>query len=120
MSAAPQTSMDLVVEHQPTPHTNQHTIEAADQNFDGDGSAYFRVHGHFGSHGPHVFAAAPKLLVELKKARALIAEHLDELCASCTNATTGMVDDPEELMAIESEQDLLNSISAAIAAAEGN
>ena len=59
------------------------------------------------------------LLAELKKAQALIEEHLEELCAGCTNLITGVVDNAEDLMAVEAEQDLLNSIEAAIAKAEG-
>ena len=60
------------------------------------------------------------LLAELHKARAALQEHLDELIKSHTHPDTGLITDDADLLIIESEQDLINSIDRAIAQAEGH
>jgi hypothetical protein len=64
-----------------------------------------------------LIAAAPDLLVELHKARATLNDRLDDLIESHTNPVTGLITDDADLLAIESDQDLINSIDAAIAKA---
>jgi methionine synthase I (cobalamin-dependent) len=66
-----------------------------------------------------LIAAAPDLLTELHKARAALQESLDELIKSHTHPSTGLITDDADLLAIESDQDLINSIDAAIAKATG-
>ena len=67
-----------------------------------------------------LIAAAPDLLTELRKARAALKERLDELIESHTNPETGLITDNADLLFIESEQDLINSIEAAIAKTTGS
>jgi hypothetical protein len=64
-------------------------------------------------------AAAPCLLAELRKARAALKEQLDILIQSHACPTTGLITDDTALLVIESDQDLINSIDAAIAKATG-
>lgn len=45
-------------------YPDQHQIENTDYHTAKDDD-YVAIHGHFGSHGPHVFAAAPELLKAL-------------------------------------------------------
>ncbi len=66
-----------------------------------------------------LIAAAPSMLYELHKARAALQEHLDELVESHTHPATGLITDDADLLAIESEQDLINGIDRVIAQAEG-
>jgi hypothetical protein len=66
-----------------------------------------------------LIAAAPCLLTELHKARAALQEHLDELIESHTHPATGLITDDADLLAIESDQDLINGIDRVIAQAEG-
>ena len=63
--------------------------------------------------------AAPCLLAELRKARAALKEQLEILIQSHTCPTTGLITDDTALLVIESDQDLINSIDAAIAKATG-
>ena len=65
----------------------------------------------------NLIAAAPDLLRELDKARAALKEQLEILIQSHTCPTTGLITDDADLLAIESDQDLINSIDAAIAKA---
>jgi hypothetical protein len=67
----------------------------------------------------HLIAAAPSMLYELQKARAALQEHLDELTQSHASPVTGLITDDADLLAIESEQDLINGIDRVIAQAEG-
>ena len=60
------------------------------------------------------------MLTELHKARAALREHLDELIKSHTHPDTGLITDDADLLAIESDQDLINSIDRVIAQAEGH
>jgi hypothetical protein len=64
-----------------------------------------------------LIAAAPDLLTELRKARAALKEQLEILIQSHTCPTTGLITDDTALLVIESDQDLINSIDAAIAKA---
>jgi hypothetical protein len=66
-----------------------------------------------------LIAAAPDLLTELRKARAALKEQLEILIQSHTCPTTGLITDDTALLVIESDQDLINSIDAAIAKAKG-
>jgi len=68
----------------------------------------------------HLIAAAPSMLAELHKARAALKEHLDELIESHTNPDTGLITDDADMLAIESDQDLINGIDRVIAQAEGH
>lgn len=65
-----------------------------------------------------LIAAAPTILQELIRAREYIAACIHSHAETVTNPTTGLVEDPEDVLAIESDQDLLNGIDAAIARAE--
>jgi hypothetical protein len=67
-----------------------------------------------------LIAAAPAMLTELRKARAALKEHLDELIKSHTHPDTGLITDDADLLAIESDQDLINGIDRVIAQAEGH
>jgi hypothetical protein len=64
-------------------------------------------------------AQREQLLSELHKARAALQEHLDELIKSHTHPATGLITDDADLLAIESDQDLINGIDRVIAQAEG-
>jgi hypothetical protein len=66
-----------------------------------------------------LIAAAPRLLAELTKARAKLKENFEALIQSCSHPKTGLIQDSADLLFIESEQDLINSIDAAIAEATG-
>lgn len=66
-----------------------------------------------------LICAAPDLLAELRKARAALQESLDQLIQSHTDPATGLITDDAGLLAIESNQDLINSIDATIAKATG-
>jgi hypothetical protein len=59
-----------------------------------------------------------ELVTELRKARAALKEQLEILIQSHTCPTTGLITDDTDLLAIESDQDLINSIDAALAKAE--
>ena len=59
-----------------------------------------------------------ELVEALRKARATLNERLDDLIESCTCPTTGLITDDTDLLAIESDQDLINSIDATLAKAE--
>jgi DNA anti-recombination protein RmuC len=59
-----------------------------------------------------------ELVEALRKARATLNERLDDLIESCTNPVTGLITDSADLLAIESDQDLINSIDATLAKAE--
>jgi DNA anti-recombination protein RmuC len=59
-----------------------------------------------------------ELVTELQKARATLNERLDDLIDSCTDPVTGLICDSADLLAIESDQDLINSIDATLAKAE--
>lgn len=65
-----------------------------------------------------LIAAAPDLLAVLRLARAQLASYLQELVQS-EIGQDGQVHDPDALLVIESEQDLINQIDAAIVKAEG-
>jgi hypothetical protein len=75
---------------------------------------------HIEEEDAHLIAAAPSLLSELHKARTALQEHLDDLIESHTHPHTGLITDDADLLAIESEQDLINSIDRVIAQAEGH
>lgn len=59
------------------------------------------------------------LLAALRMARAQLASNLQELTDCHTNPATGLVDEAEVLLVIESEQDLINQIDSAITQARG-
>ena len=60
-----------------------------------------------------------ELVTELRKARAALKERLESLIQSHTCPTTGLITDDTALLVIESDQDLINNIDAAIAKATG-
>ena len=62
----------------------------------------------------------PEMLTELHKARAALQERLDDLIESHTHPDTGLITDDADLLAIESDQDLINGIDRVIAQAEGH
>lgn len=64
-----------------------------------------------------LIAAAPDLLEALNKARAALKEQLEILIQCHSDPATGLITDDADLLAIESDQDLINSIDAAIAKA---
>lgn len=66
-----------------------------------------------------LIAAAPTILQELIRAREYIAACIQSHAETVTNSTTGLVDDPNDVLALEADQDLLNGIDAAIAHAKG-
>ena len=66
-----------------------------------------------------LIAAAPELLAALRMARESIGDSLQSLIETETNPVTGMVDHEGAILVIESEQDLINQIDAAIAKATG-
>jgi hypothetical protein len=89
-----------------------------------NGGATVAVALDFGLNNPdmrqanaRLIAAAPDLLTELRKARAALKEQLEILIQSHACPTTGLITDDTDLLAIESDQDLINSIDAAIAKA---
>ena len=61
-----------------------------------------------------LIAAAPDLLRLLRMARTQLDSNLQELTDCHTNPVTGLVDDAEVLLVIESEQDLINQIDDCI------
>ena len=64
-----------------------------------------------------LIAAAPTILQKLILAREYIAACIQSHAETATNPTTGLVDDPDDVLALEADQDLLNGIDAAIAQA---
>ena len=66
-----------------------------------------------------LIAAAPLMLSELRKARAALKEHLDELIKSHTHPATGLIADDADLLPIDSVRVLINGIDRVIAKAEG-
>jgi hypothetical protein len=74
---------------------------------------YVEFGGYFGAHGPQVFAAAPDLLAELKKARAFIEVDRNDLLGSLTVNDELKADDID-LRAIAEYNDMLASIDAAM------
>lgn len=66
-----------------------------------------------------LIAAAPTILQELIRAREYIAACIQPHAETVTNPTPGLVDDPDDVLALEADQDLLNGIDAAIATATG-
>jgi hypothetical protein len=50
----------------------------------------------------------------LRLARAQLASHLQELADCHASPVTGLVDDPQVLLILESEQDLINQIDEAL------
>lgn len=111
--------------HTPGPwtHEGQGDITGIEDNGFGRGpvdvcSVYLRtVEGRHEANA-RLIAAAPDLLEALKQAREYIAACIHSHAETVTNPTTGLVEDPEDVLAIESDQDLLNGIDAAIARAE--
>jgi hypothetical protein len=75
---------------------------------------------HIKEEDARLIAAAPSMLSELHKARTALQEHLDDLIESHTHPDTGLITDGADLLAIESEQDLINGIDRVIAQAEGH
>ena len=62
-------------------------------------------------------AQRDELLAELKKVREVIAAWNQAFVETVTNQSTGLIDDPEDILIAEADQDLLNGIDAAIAKA---
>jgi hypothetical protein len=61
-----------------------------------------------------------ELLAELKKVREVIAAWNQAFVETVTNQSTGLIDDPEDILTAEADQDLLNGIDAAIAKTTGS
>ena len=59
-----------------------------------------------------------ELVTELHKARAALKEQLEILIQSHSDPKTGLITDDTDLLAIESDQDLINSIDATLAKAK--
>jgi hypothetical protein len=64
-------------------------------------------------------AQRDELLAELKKVREVIAAWNQAFVETVTNQSTGLIDDPEDILTAEADQDLLNGIDAAIAKTTG-
>lgn len=60
-----------------------------------------------------------ELLAALKAARQFIKEHHDSFVETATSPITGLIEDAQDLLFAEADQDLLNSIDAAVAKATG-
>ena len=66
-----------------------------------------------------LMTAAPSMLTELHKARAALKEQLEVHIQSCTNRVSGLVENDEDRLSIESDQDMLDGIDRVIDQAEG-
>jgi hypothetical protein len=64
-------------------------------------------------------AAAPEMLLALISARQCFQRQLDELIQSSTNPETGLCDDLETQLSIQSDQDQIDQLDELIVAAGG-
>jgi hypothetical protein len=66
-----------------------------------------------------LLAQRDELLAQLKKVREVIAAWNQAFVETVTNQSTGLIDDPEDILIAEADQDFLNDIDAAIAKTTG-